>query len=253
MNIIVLKKQDFIHNSTSALIQDDRFVHIQRVLNPEVGQSLKVGLLGGSCGNGIVMSIDQHGVVLQVSLNESAPQRHTFDIVLALPRPKMLRRILRTIGEFGVENLYLINSARVEKSYWQSPLLQPEKIHDALIKGMERSKDTIMTNVSLHKRFRPFIEDQLSDICGNRTCWLTDMSATQSVVESKFSSKPAVVMIGPEGGFVPFEIKLAMLKKALPVNLGARTLSVDTALTTILAQALPKPNANSKTHLSEAD
>ncbi len=176
MNLILLKKQDFIHNTSSALIQDDRFVHILRVLNPEVGQSLKVGLLGGSCGYGIVESINTHMVILKVLLNEPAPQRHPFDIVLALPRPKMLRRILRTIAEFGVENLYLINSARVEKSYWQSPLLQPEKIHDALIAGMQRSKDTIMTNVSLNKRFRPFVEDRLSDICGDRACWLTDMS-----------------------------------------------------------------------------
>ncbi len=240
MNLILLKKQDFIHNTSSALIQDDRFVHILRVLNPEVGQSLKVGLLGGSCGYGIVESINTHMVILKVLLNEPAPQRHPFDIVLALPRPKMLRRILRTIAEFGVENLYLINSARVEKSYWQSPLLQPEKIHDALIAGMQRSKDTIMTNVSLNKRFRPFVEDRLSDICGDRACWLTDMSATQSAADNDFASKPSVVMIGPEGGFVPFEIELAMINNAKLINLGSRTLSVDTALTSALAQALPK-------------
>lgn len=240
MNIILLKKQDFIRNSSTVLIQDDRFVHIRRVLKPNVGQSLKVGLLGGSCGFGIVESIDSHGVVLQVVLNEPAPHRHPFDIILALPRPKMLRRILRTIAEYGVENLHLINSARVEKSFWQSPLLQPDKIHDALIAGMERSKDTFMTNVRLHQRFRPFVEDQLPDLCGDRTCWLTDISATQSVVDIDISSKRAVVMIGPEGGFVPFEIELAIAKIARPVHLGGRTLSVDTAVTTVLAQALPK-------------
>ena len=124
MNIILLRKHDFIHNSTKALIEDDRFVHIQRVIKPNVGQSLKVGLLGGSCGYGIVESINSKRVIINVVLNEQAPNRHPFDIVLALPRPKMLRRILRTIAEYGVDNLHLINSARVEKSYWQSPLLQ---------------------------------------------------------------------------------------------------------------------------------
>ena len=240
MNIILLREHDFIHNSTRVLIQDDRFVHIVGVINPNIGQSLKVGLLGGSCGYGIVESIHSKGMILNVVLNELAPHRHPFDIVLALPRPKMLRRILRTIGEYGVDNLHLINSARVEKSFWQSPLLQPEKIHDALMAGMERSKDTIMTNVLLHQRFRPFIEDKLLGICGDRDCWLTDMNATRSAVDIDISSKPSVVMIGPEGGFVPFETELAISTIAQPIHLGGRTLSVDTAVTTVLAQALPK-------------
>ena len=240
MNIILLREHDFIHNSTRVLIQDDRFVHIAGVINPNIGQSLKVGLLGGSCGYGIVESIHSKGMILNVVLNELAPHRHPFDIVLALPRPKMLRRILRTIAEYGVDNLYLINSARVEKSFWQSPLLQQEKIHDALMAGMERSKDTIMTNVLLHQRFRPFIEDKLPGICGDRDCWLTDMNATRSAVDIDISSKPSVVMIGPEGGFVPFETELAISTIAQPIHLGGRTLSVDTAVTTVLAQALPK-------------
>ncbi len=240
MNIILLSKYDFIQDSTRVLIQDDRFIHILRVLNPKVGQSLKVGLLGGSCGYGIVESINSKEVMLNVVLNKLAPHRHPFDIVLALPRPKMLRRILRTIAEYGVDNLHLINSARVEKSFWQSPLLQPEKIHDALMAGMERSKDTIMTNVLLHQRFRPFIEDKLLEICGDRNCWLTDMNATRSAVDIDISSKPSVVMIGPEGGFVPFETELAISTIAQPIHLGGRTLSVDTAVTTVLAQALPK-------------
>jgi 16S rRNA (uracil1498-N3)-methyltransferase len=240
VNIILLSKNDFIQDSARVLIKDDRFIHILRVLNPKVGQSLKVGLLGGSCGYGIVESINSKEVMLNVVLNKLAPHRHPFDIVLALPRPKMLRRILRTIGEYGVDNLHLINSARVEKSFWQSPLLQPEKIHDALMAGMERSKDTIMTNVLLHQRFRPFIEDKLLEICGDRNCWLTDMNATRSAVDIDISSKPSVVMIGPEGGFVPFETELAISTIAQPIHLGGRTLSVDTAVTTVLAQALPK-------------
>jgi RsmE family RNA methyltransferase len=49
---------------------------------------------------------------------------------------------------------------------------------------------------------------------------------------------PAVVMIGPEGGFVPFEVQLAEAVIAQRVGLGERILSVDTALITVLAQAL---------------
>ena len=240
MNIILLKTQDFLSDSNIALIRDYRLTHILKVLKPNIGQSLRVGLFGGDCGYGIIELMNSEFVKLKVVLNEPAPPRHQFDIVLALPRPKMLRRILRTIAEYGVKNLHLINSVRVEKSYWQSPLLQPEKIQDSLVAGMERSKDTVMTNVKLHPRYRPFVEDQLPNLCGSRACWITDMSADKSAIELDIASKPAVVMIGPEGGFVPFEVELATSKVAWPIHLGTRILSVDTAVTTVLAQALPK-------------
>jgi RsmE family RNA methyltransferase len=152
----------------------------------------------------------------------------------------MLRRIFRAVAEFGVQNLYLINSARVEKSYWQSPLLQVDAIDQALVAGMERSRDTIAPRVHLCPRFRPFVEDQLTQICAGRPCWIADMDAP--IALSDCSSTTAVVMIGPEGGFVPFEIQLAEKTIAQRVNLGTRILSVDTALTTVLAQALPGSN-----------
>ena len=239
MNIILLQTQDFLSNSNIAIIRDYRLTHILKVLHPSIGQSLKVGLIGGDCGHGIVESIDSQVIKLKVFLNESAPSRHQFDIVLALPRPKMLRRILRTIAEYGVKNLHLINSARVEKSYWQSPLLKPKKIYESLVTGMERSKDTLITNVQLHPRYRPFVEDELPKLCGSRDCWITDIGADKSAVELNIALKPAIIMIGPEGGFVPFEIELATSKIAWPIHLGKRILSVDTAVTTVLAQALP--------------
>ena len=84
------------------------------------------------------------------------------------------------------------------------------------------------------------MEDQLTQICAGRPCWIADMDAP--VALSDCSATPAVVMSGPEGGFVPFEIQLAEKTIAQRVNLGTRILSVDTALTTVLAQALPGSN-----------
>jgi RsmE family RNA methyltransferase len=180
--------------------------------------------------------MDADGMQLQVQLHQAPPPRHRFDVVLALPRPKMLRRILRTVAEFGVANLHLINTARVEKSYWQSPLLRPAKLQEALVAGMERASDTIAPQLHLHKRFRPFVEDQLVDLCAGRHCWMAHMDAPRSLAH--VPPEPAVVMIGPEGGFVPFEVELAERVIAQRVHLGARVLSVDTALPAALAQAL---------------
>ena len=62
MNIILLRDQDFIDNSEIAIIQDHRLIHIQKVLDPAIGQSLKVGLLNGNCGYGVVISINVQAV-----------------------------------------------------------------------------------------------------------------------------------------------------------------------------------------------
>ena len=236
MNLLLLHKHDWISEHT-AVVRDQRAAHIRQVLKAKVGESLRVGLLGGLCGQGRIEALDANGVTLRVELSEAPPPRHRYDIVLALPRPKMLRRILRQCAEFGIGQLHLINSARVEKSYWQSPLLQPERIEEALLCGLERARDTVPPQVQLHKRFRPFVEDQLAELCAGRPCWIADPSGSRSLAE--VPPVPAVVMIGPEGGFVPFELQLAEAVIAQRVHLGGRILSVDTALTTVLAQALP--------------
>jgi RsmE family RNA methyltransferase len=234
MNLVLLRQGDWI-DADRVLLRERRAGHIRTVLQAEVGDSLRVGLLGGLCGQGLVEAVEPDGVRLRVVLTDPPPPRHRFDIVLALPRPKMLRRILRQCAEFGIANLHLLHSARVEKSYWQSPLLQPAALEEALLAGLERSRDTIAPRVHLHRRFRPFVEDQLSGICAGRPCWLAHMDAPLALAEAP--PVPAVVMIGPEGGFVPFEIQLAEAVSARRVCLGPRTLSVDTALVTVLAQA----------------
>lgn len=236
MNIILLNPEDWL-DQQHVLLRDRRAKHIRTVLNAELGDKLRVGRLGGLCGQGIVEADEANGVRLRVELSEAPPPRHRFDIVLALPRPKMLRRMLRQCAEFGVQQLHLINSARVEKSYWQSPLLHPDKLQEALVAGLERARDTLPPSIHVHKRFRPFVEDELAALCAGRRCCIADPSGQKSLTAA--APGEAVVLIGPEGGFVPFEVDLAESVVAERVHLGERILSADTALTTVLAQALP--------------
>ena len=233
MNIVVLDRSDWRDEEHVCLV-DRRADHIRAVLRAAVGDSVRVGELNGHLGQGRICAIDADSVVLRVELSQPPPPRHRFDVVLSLPRPKVLRRLFRTVAEYGVANLHLIHSARVEKSYWQSPLLAPDKVHDALLAGMERASDTVVPKVHQYRRFRPFVEDQLKDICAGRPCWIAQMGASLALRETP--PRDAVVMVGPEGGFVPFELELAQAVLAQPVHLGSRTLSVDTALTSALAQ-----------------
>ena len=234
MNIILLTRTDCWRADDCVILRDRRADHIRGVLRASVGDVLRVGLIDGLSGQAVVSALDSEAVTLRVALADPPPKRHRFDIVLALPRPKMLRRILRTVAEFGVSNLHLINTARVDKSFWQTPLLEPPQVQEALRAGMERSRDTIFPRVHQHRLFRPFVEDRLVEICAGRPCWIAQMGASQALLDTPAGR--ALVMIGPEGGFVPFELKLVQAVIAEPVNLGERLLSVDTALTSALAQ-----------------
>ena len=152
------------------------------------GDQLRVGLVGGLKGTDD-RRLDDQGVLISRPATPASP-RHRFDLILALPRPKMLRRIFRAVAEFGVHHLHLINTARVEKSYWHSPLLHPDKINAALFAGMERSMDTILPVVSQHRRFRPFVEDQLKHLCAGRPCLIAD-HAGSSALSSWLANPPS--------------------------------------------------------------
>ena len=234
MNIILLEQADWLSHDQVAL-NDRRYIHLRDILKTDIGAMVKVGMLNGDVGTGEVTSIDNHGARLRVTLDQAPPPRHSNDIVLSLPRPKMLRRVLRTVAEMGVNTLHLVNSARVEKSYWQSPLLEPERIDAALRAGLERSADTRLPSVHQHPLFRPFVEDQLPDLMRNRGCWIAHPGAAHSLADQ---ASGGIVMLGPEGGFVPFEVELAQAQGARPVHIGARTLSVDTAVTAALSQTM---------------
>ena len=233
MNIILLAPEDWLDEHTVCL-DDRRHEHIRSVLKAEIGDALRVGLLDGLRGSGTVIKLSDERTHLQVDLVDTPLPRHPCDLILALPRPKMLRRVFRTAAEMGVAHLYLINSARVEKSYWQSPLLQPDRIKAALTAGLERAGDTALPQVHLHPRFKPFIEDQLPGLIGPRACWIAHPGAREALANQ---SGGGLILLGPEGGFVPYEVELAQSLGAQPVRLSDRILSVDTAVTAALSQS----------------
>ena len=233
MNVILLAPEDWLDENTVCL-NDRRHEHIRAVLKAQIGDALRVGLLGGLRGSGTVIRLSDEHTQLRVNLVYSPLPRHPCDLVLALPRPKMLRRVFRSAAEMGVTHLYLINSARVEKSYWQSPLLQPDRIDAALTAGLERAGDTVLPQVHLHPRFKPFIEDQLPGLIGSRACWIAHPGAPEALAQQ---SGAGLIMLGPEGGFIPYEVELAQSMGAQIVHLSDRILSVDTAVTAALSQS----------------
>ena len=131
MNLILLHPEDFI-NCSRVVLKGRRFVHIKTVHRAAIGDSLEVGLVDGNLGVGEIVDMSDGSVELSVDLKTDAPEPLPITMILALPRPKMLKRILINAVSMGVKRIVLLNSYRVEKSFWLSPVLQPEGLNELI-------------------------------------------------------------------------------------------------------------------------
>ncbi len=233
MNLVLLQAEDFI-SADRVRLQGRRFEHIQQVHRASVGDSLTVGLLHRLIGTGTVEQLANDALVLRVQLHQTPPPALPLSLIIALPRPQMLKRILQTCATMGVKKLYLINSQRVEKSYWQTPLLSSEKIREHCILGLEQAKDTQLPEIILEKRFTPFVEDRLPALCQNTRAVFAHPGASLPCPQA--SERQTTLLIGPEGGFIADEITQFEAAGCQGFHLGKRILRVETAVPVLLAK-----------------
>lgn len=233
MNLLLLEDADFIA-ADRARLEGRRLKHLHEVHRAEAGDSLRVGRLGGQMGQGHLLSLEANCAELEVSFDQPPPTKLPITLLLALPRPKMLRRVFQTVAAMGVPRLVLLNSYRVEKSFWQTPFLEPSAIREQLILGLEQARDTVLPEVVIEKRFKPFVEDRLPQLTAG-TLGLVghpgDFPPCPRAVD-----EPITLAIGPEGGWIPYEVEKLHEAGLQPVQLGERILRVETAVTALLAR-----------------
>jgi 16S rRNA (uracil1498-N3)-methyltransferase len=218
-------------------VEGPRADHVRKVLGKAPGDTLRVGRLGGQLGTGTISSDDGRAMTLHVTLSVSPPPKHPRVVVLALPRPPVLRRLLEHVTAMGVEHVALVHTARVEKSYWQTPSLEVGAIETHVRSGLAQACDTIAPRVSMHRRFRPFVEDELPGLREGACLLVADPTATRACPTDVLD--PVIIVFGPEGGLVPFELELLRARGAVLVGLGPRTLRVETAVVAALGRLGP--------------
>lgn len=233
MNLLLLEDADFVA-ADRVVLAGRRLKHLQEVHRAAVGDSLRVGRLGGLMGSGTLLELSEQHATLQLSLDLPPPAKLPLTLLLALPRPKMLKRVLQTVSAMGVPRLILLNSYRVEKSFWQTPFLEAAALREQLVLGLEQARDTVLPEVIIEKRFKPFVEDRLPSIAAGSLGLVGhpgDFPACPRAVE-----QPVTLAIGPEGGWIPYEVDKLREAGLQPVQLGERILRVETAVPALLAR-----------------
>ena len=133
MNLILLFKDDFINDTNCVRLHGRRLKHIIKVHRAIVGATLNVGIENNKIGTGTITKLSNELLEMEVSLMSEPPPPSPVNLILALPRPKVISRILLSASSMGIKKIWLINAKRVEKSYWQSPKLNEQNIINQLI------------------------------------------------------------------------------------------------------------------------
>ncbi len=233
MNLILLDNDDFISAGRVSL-GGRRFEHIRKVHRAVVGDELKVGKIDGPMGRGKIVALNDRSLELDLVLDQPPPRPLPITLLLALPRPKMLKRILQSISSLGVKQVYLLNSYRVDKSFWGSPLLGAENLREQLLLGLEQARDTVVPRVTLCPRFKPFVEDDLPQIAAGTAAYVAHPGVATRCPHGL--TEAVTLAIGPEGGFIPYEIDRFCECGFTPVHLGERILRVETAVPVLLSR-----------------
>ena len=157
---------------------DSRSEHVRGVLKLAAGDSLRVGVVNGSPATAVVSTMDATSMTLTWRPGVETPDGDTarrsltaplvdVDLLLAMPRPKVMTRLWAPLASIGVRNVYLTNASRVERYYWDSTALDEAKVSAELTRGMEQSGDVRMPGVCVVRRF-PAAVDAVREMTGAR-------------------------------------------------------------------------------------
>ena len=267
MNLVLLEPEELRDDGTARLA-GRRAVHVREVLRAAPGDRLRVGVVGGRTGEARVERVGEAEVVIRPALDRDPPPPAPVSLLLALPRPKVLRRVLQAVASMGVKRLVLLGSWRVEKSYWGSPALAPDAIRAELVLGLEQGRDTVLPEVRVRRLFKPFVEDELDGAFPEPVRLLADPSGAapldalarpptsldpglpsprgaglgrgfaprRGAEEGAPAGPRAAVAVGPEGGFTAYESAALRDRGFAPFTLGDRILRVDTAVAFAVGQ-----------------
>jgi len=238
MNLILVREEE-LGPGKLATLGGERAQHIREVLKAGPGAAVRVGLLNGPLGVATVARVEGERVILSCVFEESAPAAPRVDLLLALPRPKVLNRLWSQLAALGVGRIVLVNAAKVERCYFDSHVLLPEIYTPRLIEGLQQARDTRLPEVLVRKRFKPFVEDELEGFFPAGLRLVADPGGGQRVGDlfsARSGQAPERVLpaVGPEGGWVSFELDLLRTSGFEVVSMGARTLRTDTACIALL-------------------
>ena len=215
---------------------DVRAEHVLGVLHGEVGQTLKTGEVNGRIGTAEIVKIEDRAVTVRVC-HDRESLKPWVDLVLAPPRPRVMKRLLPQLATMGVGRIFLVGAKKVEKDFWGATLLKEENYRPLLIDGLMQAGTSILPTLETRRNFRKFVKEELDTLFPSSTRIIAHpYDGTQTLKHS--NTQTLLLAIGPEGGWTDDEVVLLEEHGFARYSLGARILRTDTATIALLAQLM---------------
>jgi len=232
MNLILLEPLDFIADDR-VVLRGRRLAHVRDVHRAVIGDTLRVGRLGGLLGAGTIVALGDEHLELAVHLDAEPPPPLPVTLVVAMPRPHSLRKVLQQATAMGVKRFVLFNCARVEQSFFTAGAARPHELAEELRLGLEQARDTILPTVEVHpQKFHRFLVDVWPSLGAPALIAHPEPGAAPC---PRGLAGPTTLVVGPEGGFIPAEVERLRALGTL-IDLGPRILRVETAVVALLAR-----------------
>ncbi len=241
VNVLLFEPTDVV--GEVATVAGRRARHLIDVLGVAPGRRLRAGVIGGPLGEAEVVAVQAEAVTLRfvVGAGTVAPAPAAVDLVVAVPRPKVLTRLLEHAAACAVRRIDLVNAWRVDKSYLGSSRLAPDEVGAALRRGAEQGMTTHLPALSVHPRLMAYLDDVLPTE--------TPAGAARAIAHARGDGdvgleralppgddRPVLIAIGPEGGWIDREVDSFFARGFTVVTLGPAVLRVEAAVTAALAQ-----------------
>ena len=234
MNRILFEKAEITDGI--ATFGGERAEHVMNVLHGEVGQIIKTGEVDGLIGTSEIL---ETGEVIKAKVNHTGKSIEPWiDIILAPPRPRVMKRLLPQLATLGVGRIFLVGAKKVEKDFWGATLLKPENYRPLLIDGLMQAGTSILPTLETRRNFRKFVQEELDTLFPSSTRIIAHPYTSQTSQTFRTSRTSLLLAIGPEGGWTDDEVALLEEHGFTRYSLGSRILRTDTATIALLAQLM---------------
>jgi 16S rRNA (uracil1498-N3)-methyltransferase len=237
MNCVVLYPHE-ISNDGIAIITGERGRHLIERHGLVEGITVRAAIFGEALGYISVLSVEKEALELRASVicKETPPARLPIDLLVAVPRPQTIKKLLLLAASTGVRSLVFFGSDKGDKSYLQSKMLKAEAIGVELLLGIEQACDACVPMVSVERCLDAWLEKGGLDGHG---LFFADTVSTSTVkdVASLSITKPSFKLaVGGEAGWSERERKLLSSAGFNSISLGQRMLRVEHAAHSLIAQ-----------------
>jgi RsmE family RNA methyltransferase len=229
MNFLFVREHEIDEGRRIRIRLDRRFERLARAVALSPGTEFRVAAEGLGRGSGKVLELSASGMCASFeSAAEKSAARCDLDLILAAPRPKVLRRLVPGIVSMGLRSITLVNASGVKREYFDTHWLEPGNLEELIMLGLEQGGVCRYPSVRIEKRLKPYLEDCVGPRL-NDELRLLCLPGGSSRHAHAGGAGIIRIAVGPETGWTDFEEAMFAAAGFVPLSLGEEHMACDVA------------------------